>query len=84
MTYFNFCRSCDTDFASTRAFDRHRVGGHAYTYAEGLELKSPREDGRRCLDVDEMGTAGMAPDSRERWTITADAERARRVFAQVA
>ena len=71
----NLCRSCRQDFGSVSAFDRHRVGRHAYTLSEGLELG--REDGRRCLDVDEMQATGMALDARGRWTITRDVERAR-------
>jgi hypothetical protein len=27
----NNCRACGEDFSSVTAFDRHRVGGHAYT-----------------------------------------------------
>jgi hypothetical protein len=67
----NFCRSCNTDFASVSAFDRHRAGVHAYTYGEGIGLDVAREDGRRCLTADEMRAAG-----------TADVERARRTFAE--
>jgi hypothetical protein len=84
MTYLNLFRSCDCDFASVAAFDRHRAGSHVYTLAEGLELDPPQENGRRCLDADEMLSAGMAPDVRGRWTITADVERARRGFAKAA
>jgi hypothetical protein len=51
-----------------------------YTYSEGLKFESPREDGRRCLDTDELRTAGMEQDCRRRWAIVADAERARRAF----
>lgn len=51
----NICRNCDQDFVTVEAFDEHRVGVHAYTFAEGLKLGV--EDGRRCLDVDEL--AGM-------------------------
>jgi hypothetical protein len=53
MTYRNLCRGCGVDFASVSAFDRHRTGTYVYTFAEGLELDPPQEDGRRCLDVDE-------------------------------
>jgi len=74
----NLCRGCGLDFASIRAFDRHRVGTHSYTFAEGLA--QGREDGRRCLDPDEMLAAGMAPSARGRWTILAEAERARMRF----
>lgn len=84
MTYLNLCRGCGVDFASVSAFDRHRTGTYVYTFAEGLELDPPQEDGRRCLDADEMLYAGMAPDARGRWTIFADVERARRRFAKAA
>ena len=68
----NLCCSCRADFASTAAFDRHRVGRHAYLFAEGLSLVPSREDGRRCLDGDEMAVAGMVLDGRGRWAIEAD------------
>ena len=68
----NLCCSCRADFASTAAFDRHRVGRHAYLFAEGLSLVPPREDGRRCLDGDEMAGVGMVLDVRGRWAIEAD------------
>jgi hypothetical protein len=84
LSYPNLCRSCGCDFASDSAFDRHRVGVYMYTHAEGLELEPPREDGRRCLDADEMLAAGLAPDGRGRWSIVADVERARRPFAKAA
>jgi hypothetical protein len=71
----NLCRSCRRDFGSVSAFDRHRVGRHAYTFREGLE--QGREDGRRCLDEDEIWAAGMALDARGRRAITRDVERAR-------
>jgi hypothetical protein len=71
----NVCRSCREDFGSVSAFDRHRVGRHTYTFREKLELG--RENGRRCLDTDELEAVGMALDARGRWVITADIERAR-------
>lgn len=55
----NFCRSCGFDFTSTTYFDRHRIGVHAYTYAEGLRMDPPREDGRRCMDADELHVSGL-------------------------
>lgn len=67
MSYLNLCRSCETDFSSVAAFDRHRTGTHEYTFLEGIELG--REDGRRCMDPDEMLEAGMEVDSRGRWRI---------------
>jgi hypothetical protein len=62
------------------SFDRHRTGVHAYTFLEGLDLDPPREDGRRCLDPDDMREAGMELDARGRWCIVAEAERVRRAF----
>jgi hypothetical protein len=73
----NLCCACRRDFSSVAAFDRHRVGRRAYDFAEGLELGF--EDGRRCLDEDEMQAAGMALDRRGRWCITRDVERAREI-----
>jgi hypothetical protein len=77
----NYCVCCGLDFASVAAFDRHRVGVHAYTFQEGLRLEPPREDGRRCLDPEEMIAYGLVRDPRGRWSIAADAERARRHFS---
>jgi hypothetical protein len=84
MSYLNLCRSCGCNFASVSAFDRHRVGVHEYTSSEGLKLEPPREDGRRCMDADELAEAGMERDEGGRWRIAADAERARRAFAEAA
>jgi hypothetical protein len=79
----NLCRACGKDFASVAAFDRHRVGVHAYTFRQGLLLDPPAEDGRRCLDVDEVRAAGMEPDARGRWCLVAKAEDARSRFSAV-
>lgn len=73
----NICRSCGVDFSSVSAFDRHRVGRHVYTLSEGLRLDPPHEDGRRCLDADEIRAVGMELDRRGRWCITRDVEQAR-------
>jgi hypothetical protein len=54
----NVCRSCGRDFASVVLFDRHRVGKHGYTYHEGLAMEQAQEDGRRCLDADEIRALG--------------------------
>jgi hypothetical protein len=53
---------CRRDFASLTAFDSHRVGKHAYDWSP------EREDGRRCLDVEELGE--WLQDGRGRWTTT--------------
>lgn len=62
----NRCTACGEDFGSVELFDRHRVGRHAYSFAEGFELGL--EDGRRCLDLSEMEGAGWRLDRRGRWT----------------
>ena len=63
----NLCRSCSLDFGSLWAFDAHRVGKHAYTYLEGLDMDPPCEDGRRCLTEPEMTAAGWNRGSSGRW-----------------
>jgi hypothetical protein len=68
----NLCRSCNTDFASVAAFDKHRVGVYAYPWSP------ERDDGRRCLIGDELLDAGMELDPRGRWRIAlTDSERSR-------
>jgi hypothetical protein len=67
----NLCRGCGQDFGSVKAFDAHRVGVHAYTYTEGLAMDPPREDGRRCLSVEEMEAAQFVRNSRGRWSLSA-------------
>ena len=54
-------------FGSLWAFDKHRVGKHAYLYLEGLDMIPPREDGRRCLDVGELEGQGWVEDRWGRW-----------------
>ena len=61
----SYCTSCERDFSGDRMFDRHRVGVHAYTFSEGLKLNPPREDGRRCLDPEEMRNLGWRPFTDE-------------------
>jgi hypothetical protein len=63
----NICRACNEDFGSVSAFDAHRVGVHVYTVAEGFAMDSPRDDGRRCMDADELEQAGWHRDSHGRW-----------------
>lgn len=63
----NFCRACGEDFGSVGAFDAHRIGKHAYTFAEGFHRDPPREDGRRCLDADELVEVGWHRDQHGRW-----------------
>jgi hypothetical protein len=71
----NLCTTCGQDFNSVELFDRHRVGRHAYTFSEGFELGL--EDGRRCLNVDEMEDAGWRLNARRRWIDPARDPRAR-------
>jgi hypothetical protein len=80
-TPMNQCGACGLDFSSVSGFDKHRVGKHAYLYAEGLRMNPPREDGRRCLSVSELEAAGMAQDARGRWGLVKDRERIRRAFS---
>lgn len=63
----NGCRACGQDLGSLSAFDAHRRGTHDYTFVEGLRMDPPREDGRRCLDVDELEAAGWRRDRHGRW-----------------
>ncbi len=79
----NLCVACGHDFASVRAFDRHRTGVHEYTLSEGLRFEPPVEDGRRCMDAREMSAAGLVLDGRGRWTVSADRDHARRRFSDV-
>jgi len=76
----NYCVSCGVDFASIKAFDKHRVGVHEYLFSEGLRMDPPRENGRRCLDESELPAAGMERDEHGCWRLAANAEHARRRF----
>jgi hypothetical protein len=78
-SYRNLCTGCGVDFSSVKAFDAHRVGVHAYDFAEGLETDPPREDGRRCLDEQEMLEAGLELDTDTgRWCVPTDEKDAAR------
>lgn len=57
----NLCRACNEDFGSVTAFDKHRVGKHAYPYSKN------HEDGRRCLAPVELTGMGWNQDSHGRW-----------------
>ena len=61
------CSPCGLMFADDYSFDEHRVGEHEYTFREGLDMDPPVEDGRRCLDLDEMERAGWKKDRFGRW-----------------
>lgn len=71
----NYCRSCQQDFGSVSAFDAHRTGKHAYTLSEGLRQEPPVEDGRRCLNRNELSDLGWKQDQRGRWRTPADTNR---------
>jgi hypothetical protein len=67
----NLCRNCGEDFGSVQAFDAHRVGTHAYLWS--LE----RQDGRRCLDIEEMEARGFVRNARGGWSLVRALEAAR-------
>ena len=79
----NECTGCGEDFTSVSLFDRHRVGVHAYTFLEGMRMEPPREDGRRCLGVDEMEQRGWDRRADGRWHDPAETERTRKNFSRV-
>lgn len=88
MVNLNLCRSCKTDFGSVAAFDAHRVGSHAYLFAEGLCRVPPAEDGRRCLDVREIadsrardGSLVFMLNERGQWSLRRSVESARSLRA---
>ena len=80
----NLCAACRADFTSVRLFDAHRVGVHAYTFAEGLRLEPPVENGRRCLSEEEMLGKGWAQNEKGRWYDPAHVEQARQAFREAA
>lgn len=71
----NGCGACCADFTSTRLFDAHRVGKHAY------EFSPDRPDGRRCLATSEMVENGWKQDEKDRWFDPVAVEAARRAFS---
>ena len=84
----NECGACGLDFGSVNAFDAHRVGKHEYTYSQGLKLDPPQEDGRRCLDLDELetrllrdGTREFAQNSRGQWSLRRQLNSAHKAFS---
>ena len=80
----NQCGQCFLDFSSVEGFDRHRVGSTEFTFIEGMRMNPPREDGRRCLDEDELRARGFAQDKRGLWGEVARRERARKNFRREA
>lgn len=73
----NLCRACGEDFAGISYFDKHRVGVHAYTFAEGMRHDPPVEDGRRCLAASELREKGWEKNAKGRWFDPAEAARIR-------
>jgi hypothetical protein len=55
---------------------------HDFTYREGLKMEPARENGRRCLDADELGGLGLALDRQGRWSDPLMVSRARRSFTK--
>jgi hypothetical protein len=66
----NGCGACRQDFSSVELFDRHRVGEHSLDYPA-------HDNGRRCLDIEEMQAKGWEQDDKGRWTDPARASRVR-------
>jgi len=77
----NLCMSCGKDFAGANSFDAHRVGRHSYTYSEGVKMEPIREDGRRCLSVEEIEALGYEKNDQDRWFHAASAKQVRESFA---
>jgi len=75
----NQCGACGEDFGGLELFDRHRVGVHEYTFKEGMGMTPPREDGRRCLEVEEMEERGWQETARGQWIDPVRAARAVRM-----
>jgi hypothetical protein len=66
----NLCTGCYQNFASVNAFDRHRIGNHEYTFWEGQRMHPPRDNGRRCRDIEEMQALGFVMTAEGRWSIS--------------
>jgi hypothetical protein len=80
----NGCTGCGQDFTSTLLFDTHRLGRYEYTLEQGLRLDPPRDDGRRCLDVEEMEAKGWELNDRGRWVDPVRLQASREAFAKAA
>jgi hypothetical protein len=83
-TRANGCSGCGHDFTSTSLFDAHRIGVFAYTLEQGLRFDPPRQDGRRCLDADEMQAKGWELNDRGRWLDPVKLQATREAFAKAA
>jgi hypothetical protein len=73
----NGCSACGEDFTSLELLDAHHMGDHALDWPE-------HEDGRRCLDAEEMTGRGWVQNFERRWLNPARAYRARRTFEKAA
>jgi hypothetical protein len=73
----NGCGACRQDFTSLRLFEAHRVGDHALDWPE-------HDNGRRCLDIEEMQAKGWTQDEKGRWYDPAHRERANDYFGGTA
>ena len=76
-TPLNGCSACGEDFTSLELFDAHHVGDHELDWPE-------HEDGRRCLDSEEMTERGWVQNIKGRWVNPARSERAGRAFETAA
>lgn len=65
----NYCRRCERDFSSLRAFDAHFTGDIQFDWSP------ERENGFRCRDDDELLHAGMEVDQSGRWRYALSDER---------
>ena len=72
----NVCSACGQDFGSLSAFDAHRLGKYPQTgpseYLERLRIGLTAADwtpeqGRRCLEPEEMTGRGWKQDPNGRW-----------------
>jgi hypothetical protein len=57
---------------------------YEYTLEQGLKLDPPREDGRRCLDSNQMEAKGWGLDDRGRWLDPVRLQASREAFAKAA
>ena len=76
----NECGACGLDFTSVAGFDKHRVGVHEYTLAQGMAMDPPRYDGRHCLTAGELRDKGFEQNERGQWFDPVKAQAARDFF----
>src|SRR5262245_26202887 len=73
----NGCSARGHDFTSPALFDAHHVGDHMLDWPE-------HEDGRHCLDADEMMERGWVQNLQGRWLNPVRSERAQERFKTAA